>query len=75
MFHPLTADLFSAGGKKDAPISKADMDRIMCDDLPGPEVPEPLLLEQTEQTADDDQLRADRLRDGERLWLRGVTSP
>ncbi|XP_043214048.1 CCAAT/enhancer-binding protein 2-like [Amphibalanus amphitrite] len=67
--------LTHASGKKDAPISQADMDRIMSDDLPGPELPEPLLLEQTDSSAEDDQLRATRLREGERLWLRGVTSP
>lgn len=67
--------LTHASGKKDAPISKVDMDRIMSDELPGPELPEPLLSEQADPLEDEEQLMATRLRDGERLWLRGVTSP
>lgn len=65
--------LTHASGKKETSISQADLDRIMSDDLPGPELPEPLSAE--EAADEEDQLRASRLRDGEQLWLRGVTSP
>jgi len=65
--------LTHASGKKDATISQADLDRIMSDDIPGPEVPEPLT--RTSVASDEDDERAARLQDGERLWLRGVTSP
>ncbi|XP_037085231.1 CCAAT/enhancer-binding protein gamma-like isoform X2 [Pollicipes pollicipes] len=64
--------LTHASGKKESAISQADLDRIMSDDLPGPELPDPLTRL---EPADEDQLRASRLQDGETLWLRGVTSP